>query len=153
MSRPNQVRDKQGRFLTGVSGNPRGRTPEIAKVRKLLEPHRDELVKTAVMLALGGDAAALRVCLDKLAPAPKASLEPVRIPGLVNADTLTVKATAILEAIGAGAVAPDIGAALISALGNVARVIEVDELAARVAALEAQQGGMRNVTETQNCGA
>lgn len=141
MSRKDQGRDKAGRFLPGKSGNPKGRTPEIGKVRALLEPRREELVQKAVELALEGDSRALRVCLDKLAPQPKATAEPVEVPGLREAGTLTEKAGAILDAIGAGAVPPDIGAALLAALGNVARITEIDELAARVAALEAEMEG------------
>lgn len=138
MSRKDQERDRSGRFLPGKSGNPKGRTPEIGKVRALLEPRREELVQKAVELALEGDSRALRVCLDKLAPQPKATAEPITVPGLREADTLTEKARAILDAIGAGAVPPDVGGALLAALANVARIAEIDELAARVAALESE---------------
>lgn len=136
MSRKDQGRDKAGRFLPGKSGNPKGRTPEIGKVRALLEPRREELVQKAVELALEGDSIALRMCLDKLAPQPKATAEPVKVPGLCEADTLTDKAATILNAIGVGVIPPDIGAVLISALGNIARIAELDELAARVTEIE-----------------
>lgn len=138
MSRREQdnTRDGAGRFLPGKSGNPRGRTPEIAKVRKMLEPHREALIKKAVELAMNGDATALRLCLDKLAPAPKATAELIRVPALRDAETLTGKASAILDAVGAGMVPPDVGVSLLSALSSVARVIETDELERRIAALE-----------------
>ena len=135
-SRKDQGRDKSGRFLPGRSGNPKGRTPEIGKVRELLEPRREELVQKAVDLALDGDGVALRLCVDRLAPQPKATAEPVTVPGLREAETLTEKAGAIVDAIGAGAIPPDVGASLLGALGTVARITELDELAARVAALE-----------------
>jgi hypothetical protein len=139
MSRTNQEeRDSRGRFPPGVSGNPRGRRPEIAKVRKLLEPHREELVKKAVDLALSGDSTALKVCLDKLAPAPKATAEPVKIPALMKAETLTAKATALVNAIAVGAVPPDVGSSLLTALNNVVRIEEHDELRRRIESLESQ---------------
>lgn len=103
----------------------------------MLEPHREALVQKAVELALAGDATALRLCLDKLAPAPKATAEPIRVPALRGAETLTGKASAILDAIGAGAVPPDVGVLLLSALSSMARVVETDEHERRIAALEA----------------
>lgn len=102
----------------------------------MLEPHREALIKKAVELAMNGDATALRLCLDKLAPAPKATAELIRVPALRDAETLTGKASAILDAVGAGMVPPDVGVSLLSALSSVARVIETDELERRIAALE-----------------
>jgi hypothetical protein len=45
-----------------------------------------------------------------------------------------------MAAVSAGDLAPSQGAALVGALGALARVAEVDELAARVAALEKHHG-------------
>ena len=47
---------------------------------------------------------------------------------------------AVMAAVSAGDLAPSQGAALMGALGALARVAEVDELAARVAALEKHHG-------------
>ena len=46
----------------------------------------------------------------------------------------------VMAAVSAGDLAPSQGAALVGALGALARVAEVDELAARVAALEKHHG-------------
>ncbi len=132
-------RDNKGRFLAGQSGNPQGRKPEAEKVRELLEPRRDELVSQAVTLALQGDATALRLCLDRLAPPPKSESRSVEVPGLPEAGTLTAKADAIMGAVGRGEVPPDIGERLLAALGNYAKALELDELERRISALE--QGG------------
>ena len=129
-------RDNKGRFLAGQSGNPQGRKPEAEKVRELLEPRRDELVSQAVTLALQGDATALRLCLDRLAPPPKAEAQPVEVPGLAEAETLTAKAETLMAAVGKGQVSPDVGERLLAALGNYAKALELDELERRIAALE-----------------
>jgi len=42
----------------------------------------------------------------------------------------------MLEAVAAGDLAPSVGAAILGAIGTLARSAQVDELAARVAALE-----------------
>lgn len=129
-------RDSRGRFAPGTSGNPRGRPPESERIRVLLEPHREELVERAVALALAGDVTALRLCLERLAPPPRAEARPVRIAGLEAAQGLTERADVLLRAVAQGELAPDVGERLLSALSHVARAIELDDLARRVAALE-----------------
>lgn len=58
------------------------------------------------------------------------------VAGIQSADTLTDKARVVLEAVADGRVPPDIGAQLVTAIGTVARVAEVDELLRRIEALE-----------------
>ena len=49
---------------------------------------------------------------------------------------LTDQGRAVLASVAAGELAPGQGAQLLTAIGTLARVTEIDELAARVAALE-----------------
>lgn len=51
-------------------------------------------------------------------------------------DTLSAKAAAVLDAVAAGELAPGQAAQLVSALGTMAKIIETDDLAQRVAKLE-----------------
>ncbi len=120
----------------GQSGNPKGRTPGVERIRQLLEPRREELVAKAVELALKGDSTALRICMDRLAPPPRSESAPVVIPGLAKAATLTDKAHRIIEAVGGGEITPDVATQLLNALAAYAKAVEVDELARRVAVLE-----------------
>ncbi len=124
----------------GQSGNPAGRKPGAEVIRQLLEPKREKLVQKAVTMALAGDVTALRICIDRLAPPPRAEAPKVTIEGLSEATTLTDKANVIMDAVGRGDLAPDIGAMLVQALTNVGKVVEIDELDRRVRALEA--GGL-----------
>lgn len=124
------------KFERGKSGNPSGR-PRGAKdkrtaLRALLEPHREELVRVVVDKALGGDGAALRVCLDRLI-APVRS-NPVKIEGFTG--TLAERGEAVLTAIGAESISADEGAALLSMLQAQARIVEATDLIDRIAALE-----------------
>ena len=77
---------------------------------------------------------AARALLDKALP----NLRPVDQPqSLALPDgTLTDQGRAILAAVAGGELAPTQGAQLVAAIGQLARVSEIDELAARVAALE-----------------
>jgi hypothetical protein len=51
----------------GESGNPNGRT-RGSGLRQLLTPYAPDLINKAVGLALGGNEAALRICLDRVLP-------------------------------------------------------------------------------------
>jgi len=62
--------------------------------------------------------------------------QPLKLPD----GTLTDQGRAVMAAVSAGELAPSQGAALVGALGALARVAEVDELAARVTALEKHHG-------------
>lgn len=55
--------------------------------------------------------------------------------------SLTEQGRAVLAAVGAGELAPGQGAQLITAIGSLARVAEIDEIAARLAALEEKHHG------------
>lgn len=58
---------------------------------------------------------------------------------LPDGGTLTAKASAVLSAAAAGELAPTQAAQLITALGTLAKITEIDELAARITSLEDKQ--------------
>lgn len=130
-------------FKKGVSGNPAGRkrgTPDKrTALRELLQPHAADLTKKAVELALAGDTTALRICIDRCIPVMKAKDEPVLVPGL--AGTLAEQGQAVLSAMAAGTVTPDQASAVMQVIAAQARIIEVDELEKRLAALEDKSDG------------
>ena len=79
---------------------------------------------------------AARLLLERTIPPLKAAEEAA--PLVLPDGTLTEQGRAVLGAVAAGELAPGRGAALLGAMGTLARVVEVDELERRVAALEAQ---------------
>ena len=122
----------------GQSGNPAGRAPgsgEVAKLRATIAEHVPALVAVLVERALGGDVGAARLLLERtIAPLKAAEHSgPLALPD----GTLTAQGRAVLGAVAAGELAPGQGAALLAAIGTLARVVEVDELERRIAALEA----------------
>jgi len=128
-------------FKKGRSGNPKGRPKGIqdkrVALRSMLEPHAEKLVDVVVKKALKGDVAALRICLDRLIPPIKARDAAVSIGRLGGA--LCDQGKAVLDAVTEGRVTPDEAAALMQVIGAQARIVEVDELARRVKALEEKQ--------------
>lgn len=84
---------------------------------------------------MDGDVGASRLLLERVLPA----IKPVELPqtiALPSGGDLTDKGHALLQAAADGEIPATLAASLMTALGALARVSEVDELARRIAALE-----------------
>ena len=127
-----------GKWKPGVSGNPKGKTPgsgELQKLRATLAADVPGILAGLVTAAKAGDVQAARLILERILPPVKAIEQAVTLQ-LPNDGTLTAKASAVRSAAAAGELAPGQAAQLIAALGTLAKISEVDELAARITALE-----------------
>ncbi len=121
----------------GQSGNPKGRPPgagEVAKLRAAIAGQVPAILQSLTAAALAGDVQAARLLLERTLPAlkPAEQAQALHLPD----GTLTAQGRAVLAAVSAGELAPGQGAALLGAIGTLARVAEVDELARRIEALE-----------------
>ena len=133
------------KFKPGMSGNangrPQGTDDRRREARKLLDSHREALIEKVVDLALKGDTVALRICIDRIVPA----LRPKDLPILLAKPegSLSDYGRTVLEAMAGGEISPDEGSTVMSVISAQARIVEVDELERRVAALEGN-GDMQN---------
>ena len=93
-----------------------------------------EIIDQLVAAARGGDIQAARLILERVLPPIKA-IEQHQVIDL-SGKTLTDQGRAVLAAVAAGELAPGQGAQLLAAIGTLGKVAEVDELAARITALE-----------------
>ena len=125
----------------GQSGNPAGRpkgSGDVAKVRAAIAAQVPALLAKLMAQALEGDTSAARLLLERAIAPLKAAEQPQAVS--LKGETLTDQGRAVVAAVAAGELAPGQGAALLGAIGTLARVAEVDELAARVAELEKRHG-------------
>jgi hypothetical protein len=123
----------------GQSGNPNGRpkgTSEVAKLRAAISEHVGEIIDQLVEKAKGGDTQAARLLLERVLPPVKA-VEPVVEVDLPEGATLTEQGEAIVRAAASGAIPPGQAGALLTGLSNLGKLKELDELTARIEALEA----------------
>ncbi len=128
-------------WKAGQSGNPKGRPPGISKItkwREALSADVTEILFSLAQQAKSGDVQAARLILERVLPALKPTEQAVTLA--LPDGTLTERGRAILGAVAAGALAPGQGAQLLTGIGTLARVVEIDELSKRIEALETQHG-------------
>jgi hypothetical protein len=126
-----------GRWKKGESGNPAGRPAgagEVSKIRAAIAERVPELLTRLMAQALQGDTGAARLLLERAVAPLKAAEQPqaLNLPD----GTMTEQGRAVLASVAAGELAPGQGAALLGAIGTLARVSEIDEMNARITALE-----------------
>ena len=136
-----EPKKKRGSWKPGQSGNPAGRPPgggEIGKLRAAIGERVPELLAAMMVKALEGDVGAARLLLERAVAPLKAAeqAEAITLPD----GSLTDQGRAVLRAVAAGELAPGQGAALLGAIGTLARVTEMDELEARLTKLENARG-------------
>ncbi|MCK6419026.1 MAG: DUF5681 domain-containing protein [Alphaproteobacteria bacterium] len=138
---PETTHPKQDtRFKPGQSGNPAGR-PKGSRhkytlaAQELLAGESESLTRKAIELALEGDVTALRLCLERIAPALKATAPTITLETPMP-ESLTETAHAFVKAAFQGEIAPDIAAQLVSAVASVARTEELENVKERLESLE-----------------
>jgi ribosomal protein L17 len=132
------------KFEPGRSGNPNGRpkgSGEIATLRAGLGGVRATIAKSLpsvveklIESAKKGDVQAARLLLERTLPALKPEGRPVHIalPDVPPA----AQADAVVRAVCAGTIAPDVGQAVVAMIRAQLDVLEISELADRLAAIE-----------------
>lgn len=134
---------KRGKWKQGESGNPNGRPPgvgEVTRLRESIAAHLPEIITQLVTKAKEGDAQAARLLLERVLP-PMKAIEPMVELTLPAGEGMTAQGVAIVQAVAAGTLAPGQGAALLSGLGALARIREIDELEKRITKLEGLKNG------------
>ena len=122
----------------GVSGNPAGRrkgSGEVAAVRAAIAARVPELLAAMLERALAGDVQAARLLLERAIAPLKAAEEPAPL-AMPREGSLSEQGRAVVQAAADGRLAPLQASALLAGLGNLARLVETDELTRRIEALE-----------------
>jgi hypothetical protein len=135
-------RERDGRFAAGNPGRPRGaRHKTTVAAEKLLDGEAKALTRKAIELAKSGDSTALRLCLDRIAPARRGrTMTLPGMPKVQKARDVPPAIAFILDAVAAGEITTDEAGDLTAILDRYTKAVETTELEERLAQIEQRLG-------------
>lgn len=131
-----------GKFAPGntYGGRKRGsRNGTTIAVEALLDGQHEALTQAAISKALEGDTAALRLCLDRIAPPRKDAPISFELPPIKTAGDTVAASSSLLAAVAAGDVTPDEAGRVMALLTAHKALVEAGDLERRIEALEAKK--------------
>jgi hypothetical protein len=136
-ARNNASKTRGKPFQVGNPGRPPGARHKVTRaIEKLLEGEHEALTRKAIEKALKGDNIALRLCLERLAPARKDTPITFELPPVNTAADLVHASSSILSAVAAGDITPDEAGRVMVLLTSHRTIIESGDHEARLTALE-----------------
>ena len=131
-------RNTAGQFSAGNNGRPKGsRNKATIAIESLLRGQAEALTQTVVTKALEGDSVALRLCMERIAPAPKDQPVSFSLPKINNATDASDAAGSVLTAVSDGEELTPIEATRVMGLiDSFRRTLELTEIKQRLQALE-----------------
>jgi len=133
----NTGRNPDGTFASGNPGKPKGsRHRATQAVQALLDGEAQAITQKAVQMALEGDGAALRLCLERIAPPRRDAPITFALPPMSTAHDVAKAAASVLASVADGDMTPTEGAHVMVLIETYRRTLEVTELESRIAALE-----------------
>lgn len=137
---PKTYTDKRGKFAPGNPGRPKGARHKTTRaIEDLLEGEAEGLTRKAIDMALEGDTTALRLCLERLAPARRDVTVEFDLPHIESAQEAAQAARAVLQAVSDGRMTPSEAATVMALVESFRKTLEMTEIEQRIAALEARQ--------------
>jgi len=125
-------------FSAGNSGRPKGsRNKATIAIENLLQGQAEALTQTAITQALEGDSVALRLFMERIAPAPKDQPVSFSLPKMHNALDASEAAGSVLTAVSEGELTPIEATRVMGLIDSYRRTLELTEIEERLQALEA----------------
>ena len=137
MSRINAKKPRGRPFAPGNPGKRHGTRHRVTRaVELLMEGEHERLTRIAIDKALDGDTAALRLCLDRIAPARRDVPISFELPPVRSAAEAAAASASVLASVAKGEVTPDEAGRIMALLESHKSILAAGELEQRIAALE-----------------
>ncbi len=132
---------QNGKFVAGKSGNPRGRplgarNKATIAAEALLDGEAAAITRKAIELAIAGDVAALKLCLERILPCRKSHPVRLSLPEVRSATDVDNAVAKVIKAMAAGDLTPEDATQIAGVLEVRRRSIETVDLETRMAELE-----------------
>ena len=133
----NTGRNPDGTFAPGTPGKPKGsRHRATQAVQALLDGEAQAITLKAVQMALEGDGAALRLCLERIVPPRRDAPISFSLPPMATASDAATAAASVLAAVADGEMTPTEGAHVMALIETYRRTLETTEIEKRLKDLE-----------------
>jgi hypothetical protein len=118
-------------------GRPKGvKNKKKLAIESLLEGQAEALTQTAISKALEGDGLALRLCMERISPAPKYKSVSFPLPDMNDAMDASKAASSVLTAVSEGELTPIEATRVMGLIDSYRRTLELTEIEERLQALE-----------------
>lgn len=117
-------------------GRPRGSRNQRTIFMEAMEAHGEAIIKQCLVMALKGDATAMRLCMERLVPVSRPWNNRFSLPAVKTAADVALAWQAVLKQVAQGNISPQEGEAVASMLDSHRRAIETKDLEERLRALE-----------------
>jgi hypothetical protein len=131
-----------GQFVKGRSGNPAGKPPGCRNLASriaeaLVDGEVEALTRTVVDRALDGNAAAMRLCFERLLAPRRSRPLQIELPPIAEPADAVAAMAAVTTAMAHGVLTPQEAAEAAKVVDTYMRAIEVSDFDRRLKALEA----------------
>jgi hypothetical protein len=124
-------------FQPGNPGKPQGaRHRTTLAVESLLDGEAEKLTRKAIELALAGDATALRLCLERIAPLRRGRPVMFQLPSIDSAADVVTAIGEVTMSLASGLLTPEEAITVANVIEIKRKAIETLELEARMRAIE-----------------
>jgi uncharacterized protein YjaG (DUF416 family) len=124
-------------FQRGNPGRPKGsRNATTLALESLLDGQAEALTQKAVELALDGDLAAIRICLERILPPRKDRPVTFSLPQISCASDAAKASASLVAAVSSGEITPSEAVEISRLLETYVRTLEITELEQRLNKLE-----------------
>lgn len=112
-------------------------------IERLLDDDAKSITEKAIELAKAGDSTALRLCLDRIAPARRDRHIAFSLPKLQKPEDAVAAAASIVEAVANAQLTPSEAAEMMKLVEGFTRILEAEDHEQRLRALEGQPNDSR----------
>ena len=120
-------------------GRPKGSRNKLTqKMQELLQQKSEHLMTKCVLMAMQGDRVAMRLCMERIFPAPREGFVHLPLPGTQTLADIKASSQRVVQAVAQGRITPTAAESISRVLDDSRRAIDSRDIESRIEQLEAQ---------------